>query len=133
MARSDSQPRGAALPVRSSEQLKASFRTSEQQPETFGNAEQNADVLASELFDHACKATGLENKDIAHLCGVSVSLVEKWRSRETRGCPSFIQMLLLPPAFHIALHRAMNQRMGFGRAALQRLMDAASDLALVIE
>ena len=40
-------------------------------------------------------------------------------------------MLLLPASFHIALHRVMNRRYGFGRAALKRLLDAAGDLAVV--
>lgn len=123
MARShsDSRPSASALPVRTSEQLKVPFRTSEQAP----------DVVASDLFDAACDLARLENKDIAHLCGVSVSLVEKWRSREARGCPSFVQMLKLPATFHIALFRVMNSQQGYGRAALRDLLDAAGALAVV--
>lgn len=120
-SRSDSRPSASALPVRSSEQLKVPFRSSEQA---------GPDVLAAELFDQACRAAGLENKDVAHLCGVSVSLVEKWRQKDTRGCPSFLQMLLLPPGFHVALHRAMNAQFGFGRAALLDLLDAVGRLAV---
>src|SRR5688572_7529087 len=91
------------LPLQTSEQLKATFRKSEQpipastetasafrtsepQDAALGNAEQ----LAAELLDEAFTRAGLENKEIAHLCGVSVSLVEKWRSREARGCPSLV-------------------------------------------
>lgn len=120
------------LPVRTSEQIKVPFRKSEQPAPAFGNPE-HVDALAAELLNAAFDAARLTNKEIGHLCGVSVSLVEKWRSPETRGCPSFLQLLLLPPSFHIALHRAMNKRFGFGRAALARLLDAANDLALVVE
>lgn len=88
--------------------------------------------LASEVFDAAAKACGLSTPDIGHLCGVSDALVYKWRSPERRECPSFVQMLMLPPAFHLALHRQLNKRFGFGRAALARLLDAVGDLALVV-
>lgn len=119
MARSESRPSASALPLRTSEQLKVPFRSSEQ-----------PDALAAELLNAAFDAAGLENKDIAHLCGVSVSLVEKWRSPEARGCPSFLQMLCLPPSFHLALNRAMDKRFGFGRSALLDLLDAAGRLAV---
>lgn len=115
--------------VRGSEQPKATFRKSEQDAEPFGRSEQ----LAAKLLDAAFEAAGLDNKEIAHLCGVSVSLVEKWRSTEARGCPSFVQLLCLPPSFHIALHRQMNRKFGFGRAAVARLLGAVEDLVLVVE
>lgn len=113
------------VPLRNSEQSEAVFRNSEQDDPVFRKAEQDA----SELFDRACTLARLENKEVAHLCEVSVSLVEKWRSREARGCPSLVQMLLLPPAFHLALHKVMNRRFGFGRAALVQLLEAAGALA----
>lgn len=117
------------MPLGVSEQAAVSFRNSEQGPEAFAQSEQFASELLHEAFD----AARLENKEIAHLCGVSVSLVEKWRSSEARGCPSFAQLLRLPPTFHLALHRAMNRRFGFGRAALAQLLEAAGALALVVE
>jgi hypothetical protein len=91
-----------------------------------------SEQFAAHLLDVAFRDAGLENKDVAFFCGVSTSLVEKWRSTEQRGCPSFVQMLLLPPAFHIALHRRLNKRYGFGRSALKQLLDAAGDLAMVV-
>lgn len=117
------------LPVRTSEQLKAPFRSSEPASETCGSSER----LAAELLDAAFAAAGLSNKDIAHLCGVSQSLVEKWRSTESRGAPSFVQLLLLPPAFHITLHKLLNRRFGFSRAALRDLLEAAGSLALLVD
>ena len=107
------------MEVRKAEPVDPLFRSSEH--------------LAAEVLDGAFSAAGLTNKEIAHLCGVSVSLVEKWRSVEARGCPSFVQMLLLPPAFHLQLHRQLNRHYGFGRAALSRVLEGLGDLALVVE
>src|SRR5690242_13586292 len=89
------------LPLRSSEQLKASLRKSEHDAETLSEQEQ----IAAELLDEAFSdpKVKLTDKEIAHLCGVSESLAQKWRSKTQRGCPSFVQMLLLPPNFHWAL------------------------------
>lgn len=121
MAHRDLQVSTPTLPVRTSEQLKVPFRSSEQaQP----------DALAAELLNAAFDAAGLENKQIAGLCCVSVSLVEKWRSAESRGCPSFLQMLLLPPSFHVELHKAMNKHYGYGRQAVLDLLDAVGRLAV---
>lgn len=117
------------MELRDSEQRDPAFRNSEHEIEALGKSEQLAATFLGEAIEHA----GLTNKEVAHLCGVSVSLVEKWRSIEARGCPSFVQMLLLPPAFHLELHRAMNRRFGFGAQILARLLNDVSDLALVVE
>jgi len=103
--------------------------SSEQRTETFGSSER----LAAQFLNEAFLAAGLDTKEIAHLCGVSVSLVEKWRDVNARGCPSFVQMLLLPPSFHLALHRVMNRRFGFGKQALRDLLESAGALALALE
>lgn len=115
------------MELRSAESQRAGFRKSEPLDDRFRESERDAAVLLDESFTLA----RLENKEIAHLCGVSVSLVEKWRKPDVKGCPSFAQMLRLPPAFHIALHRVLNRRYGFGRAALGRVLDALGDLAFV--
>jgi len=139
------------MELRDPEQPDLAFRKSEQDADavgktqrespaagTFRNSEQDEMALresehcAARLLDAAFRDAGLESKDVAFFCGVSTSLVEKWRSPEQRGCPSFVQMLLLPPTFHLALHRRLNKRYGFGRAALKLLLDAAGDLALVV-
>lgn len=127
MPRRHVQPDAPRLPLRTSEQLKAELRNSEQPEPVCGKAEQ----MAAELLDDAIVRACLTNKEIAHLCGVSVSLVEKWRSTDARGCPSFVQMLLLPPVFHLSLHKAMNARFGFARAAVLELIDAAGTLAVL--
>jgi hypothetical protein len=140
-ASSKSQRNLPPMELRDPEQPDLAFRTSEQDAPvagTFRNSEQDelalreSEQFAAHLLDVAFRDAGLENKDVAFFCGVSTSLVEKWRSTEQRGCPSFVQMLLLPPAFHIALHRRLNKRYGFGRSALKQLLDAAGDLAMVV-
>lgn len=115
------------MELRGSEHPGPAFRNSEQVEEALGSSER----LAADLLNTAFSAAHLDNKQIAHLCGVSVSLVEKWRSTEARGCPSLVQILLLPPTFHLALHRAMNARFGFGREALRRVLDDLGDLVAV--
>ena len=115
--------------VRRSDNASDAVRNSDSVEQAGGNADKTANSAA--ILDEAFKSAGLDSKEIAHLCGVSVSLVDKWRSTTEDRAPSFAQMLLLPPSFHIALHRVMNRRYGFGRAALARLLDAAGDLAVV--
>lgn len=88
-----------------------------------------AALVASELFDAACTQSGLITKEIAALCGVSESLVWKWRSSEARVCPSFAQLLMLPFRFHLSLIRAWNKRFGFARALLSRVVN---DLGLAM-
>jgi DNA-binding transcriptional regulator YiaG len=116
------------MEVRGSEQPSTAFRNSEHDVEALGESEQLAATFLNQAFD----AAGLTTKEIAHLCGVSTSLVEKWRSTDARGGPSFVQLLMLPPTFHFELHRAMNRRFGFGRQLLARLADDLADLAMVV-
>jgi hypothetical protein len=106
----------------------ASFRNSEQAREPLRNSEQ----VAARMLDEAFTAAGLDTKEIAHLCDVTPSLVEKWRSTEQRGCPSFAQLLMLPPSFHFQLHRAMNRHYGFGRQLLARVLDDLGAVALAV-
>lgn len=97
------------------------------------NCSQGPEVMAAQLFDGALADAKLTSKEVAALLGVSESMVNRMRSANYRERISFPQMLLLPPAFHIALHRQMNRQFGFGRAALARLLGAVEDLALVVE
>ena len=92
-----------------------------------------ADVDAAALLDEALASARITSKEVAILADVSESLVSRWRSPHYSEAPSFGQMLRLPPSFHLALHRAMNRRFGFGRAALAQLLEAAGDLALAVE
>lgn len=94
-----------------------------------------ASVMASELFDLALKNTkphAITSGEVAHLFGVSESLVNRMRSVNYREGVSFTQMLRLPPAFHVALHNEMNRRFGFGRQALHDLLDAVGRIALAV-
>lgn len=128
-SRTNAQLSVGPMELRKSELERDGFRKSEPLEGEFRESEQVAALVIDEAFTLA----GLQNKEIAHLCGISVSLVEKWRKPDVKGCPSFAQMLRLPPAFHIALHRVLNRRYGFGRAALGRVLDALGDLAFVGE
>lgn len=92
-----------------------------------------ADIDAAQLLDAALEAAGISSKEVSILAGVSESLVSRWRSGNYTEAPSFAQMLLMPPSFHIALHRQMNRKFGFGRAALARLLGAVEDLAMCVE
>lgn len=109
----------------------APLLTKQEQPPQVPSAD--ADALAAELFDVALAAARITSQEAAFLFGVSESMVRKMRSVNARERVSFVQMLKLPPAFHIELHRAMNRRFGFGRAALAQLLEAAGELALVTE
>lgn len=92
-----------------------------------------AEAMASEILAKVFQSAGLDTKEVAFLCGVSTSLVEKWQTPGTRGCPSFLQLLLLPPRFHLELFKELNRRMGFGRMLLRAVLDDASGaLALVV-
>lgn len=92
-----------------------------------------ADVEAAKLLDEALTAARISSTEVHLLLGVSESLISKWRSPHYRECPSFVQLLRLPVSFHLAMHRAMDRRHGFGRAAVARLLDAAGELALLTE
>lgn len=111
-------------------------RTSEGQAPTFRKPESTLDqayALSADLFDAALTAANIPTSYVAAKLHVTDSLVHKWRSKDARACPSHVQMLQLPLSFHLALHRAMSCRHGFGVAALRRLLDAAGDLALAMD
>jgi hypothetical protein len=126
-ARDDRQLRLPPMPLRNSEPSGAGLRKEE--PLSVDDATRDA----SDLFDDALTTARLRNQDVAALLSVSESMVQKWRNPERRECPSFAQLLRLPLAFHLALHRALNRRYGFGRAALAQLLEAAGALALAVE
>jgi len=85
---------------------------------------------AAKAFDQALKTAEINNKEVAHLCGVSQSLVEKWRNPEQRAFPNLFQMWLLPVEFWVAFHKEHDDRAGFGRAALLDLLGAIGRLAV---
>lgn len=91
-----------------------------------------ASVHAAELFDEALTDARITTAEVAYLLSVSESLVRRMRSKDARERVSFAQMLLLPPAFHWALHKSMSTRYGYGRKALTDLLEAAGRIAMVI-
>lgn len=76
------------------------------------------EAVAALILHEAISRSGLTTKEVAHACGVSASMVEKWRSTNSRGCPSYAQLLMLPSAFQAELFRAQNRRLGFIRNVL---------------
>jgi hypothetical protein len=125
MARRDLRSSAPELPVRTKEQLRAAFPNSEQGAEPLSASER----IAAELLDAAFNLSGLTSKEAGHLCGVSPSLVDKWRSSTQRGSPSFVQMLMLPISFQWQLHKSLNRHFGFGTTALRELLDAVGLVA----
>ena len=91
-ARDHSQRPLPVMEVPKSEQPTGVFRKSESGNAAGESSLDQAYIDASALFDAAVIVAGLRNPEIAHLCGVSESLVQKWRSRDTRACPSFVQI-----------------------------------------
>lgn len=119
--------------LRTSERDSAVFRNSEDGPERFRKAEHDGYIISAALIDDTMTRARLTNQEVAYVVGVSESLVQKWRSADARACPSFAQLLRLPPTFHLELLKTMNGRFGFGRALLRAALDALADVALVME
>ena len=128
---SDRVPRALpALELRNAS-LKAELRTKDSQP-TELTAEQ-AHALSAEVFAEAMDVPPkLEPKAVAACCGVSVSMVYRWRSTDHRERPSYSQLLRLGPDFALRMNRIESRRFGHVRKALANLMDAAGDLAVAV-
>jgi hypothetical protein len=93
---------------------------------------QEPEVLSAQLLDAALKDAHITSYEVGQLVGVSESLVTRWRSPHHRECPSFVQLLKLPPSFHFELHRAMNRHYGFGRQLLARVLEDLGAVALAV-
>ena len=91
-----------------------------------------ADRRAAALLDAAFQDARLTNAEIAYLCGIGESLVRRWRSPEYREQPSLGQLLRLPVAFHLALHKALDAAFGFSRAAVAEAIAAIGRLAVAV-
>lgn len=116
------------LPLRNST-LKATLRReSTQDAGTLENAQQ----IASLIFDDAVKAAKLSNQDIGHRLQVNESIVGRWRNPNAREFPSLLQLQRLGPDFLLKLNHASNQRNGLGRRVLQSLLDVVGDLAVAV-
>lgn len=97
------------------------------------NRSQEPDALAAQLFDEALTQASITSQEAAYCIGVSDALVRRWRLVDHRERPSFVQLLCLPPAFHLEMNRAISRRFGFGRAALAQVLEGLGDLALAVE
>lgn len=125
--------------VRNADMLKVSVLNQDKAGEAVLNADaeqlpvpaSDASRVASEVFAAACRDARLTPAEVAFLCGVSENLVNKWQNPNDERCPSFAQMLCLPFAFHLTLFGLMNRRFGFARAAVQRLLSAVGDVAVL--
>jgi hypothetical protein len=93
---------------------------------------QQPEVLSAQLLNDALEAAHITSYEVGQLVGVSESLVNRWRSPNHRECPSFVQLLKLPPSFHFQLHRAMNRHYGFGRQLLARVLDDLGAVAVAV-
>ncbi len=102
------------------------LRTKDTQPDP-------ASVLASELFDAALTDARITSGEVAHLLGISESLVNRMRSPNYREGVSFTQLLRLPIEFHWQLHKVMSRRLGLRKRAVAELLDAVGSIALVVD
>jgi transcriptional regulator with XRE-family HTH domain len=107
--------------------LKADLRNNNSPPLSLTVAQ--AGALVASVVDEAAIRAGLSNDDLASLCGVSKSLVSRWRSPHYKERPSLAQLFLLPLTFQHALHKVLGFRFGVRRAAMAALLDAVADLA----
>jgi hypothetical protein len=108
-ARHDLQLNLPPAPLQSSE--RTAFRRAEQ--ERCEEERRLAEQVTAELLDRAFTGARLDNKQAAYDLDVSVSLIEKWRSIEQRGSPSFVQVWMLGvlhPVFAHELNSAINKR-----------------------
>lgn len=94
---------------------------------------EEAQEISAVLFDSALTAANISTAEVAFILDISESLVRRMRSKDARERASFVQMLMLPPKFHIEMQRAMNRKYGFARAALGQALEALGALALAIE
>jgi hypothetical protein len=95
-------------------------------------ARESAESLAATIFDAALKSAGIERGEAAYLFGVSTSMVDKMCSPNERQAPSLIQLLMMPPHFHIALIKELDKHFGLGRALLARVQESLGTLGLLV-
>lgn len=88
--------------------------------------------LSAIILQDAFEGAGLEHKEVAAVLGVSISLVDKWCDPNADKSPSFAQLLLLPPSFHVALIQQFDRQFGLGREMLARVQQTLGTLALLV-
>jgi hypothetical protein len=119
--------------VRSPNQLKASVRKSHQAEEAVRNDRESADALAAAIFTHALESAGITRDEAAYLMGgISRSMVDQMCAPTVAKAPSLVQLLLLPPQFHLALIRELDAHFGLGRSVLAQVQQAIGTLGLLV-
>lgn len=101
----------------------------EHEPEV---APDQADAVASLLFDHALSDARLTSGEAAYLLGVSESMVRKMRSPQSRESVSLPKLLLLPIDFWICFIPLVVRRLNLGQRIIGGLMNHLSVLSLVV-
>lgn len=122
------------MEVRKADQVGAVVRKSDQEDRAVRNTDREAsEALAATMFSAALDASGITRDEAGFLMGgISRSLVDKMCSPTERQCPSLIQLLLLPPSFHIALIQELDKHFGLGRAMLARVQQSLGALGLLV-
>lgn len=138
MNRNQSQVALPPMEVRSSNHQDASVRKSHQGPDAVVKPHQidrnAAEILAATIFDNALESAGITRDEAAFLMGqISRSMVDQMCSTSAPKSPSLIQLLMLPPQFHVALIQELDKHFSLGRALLARAQQALGTLGLLVK
>ena len=125
------------MEVRNSNHGESSVRNTnhgaESVSETNQTGRQAAEILAAAIFSAALDAAGITRDEAAFLMGrVTRSMVDQMCSKTVPKAPSLIQLLMLPPSFHIALIQELDTHFGLGRAVLARVQQTLGTLSLLV-
>lgn len=123
--------------VRTSNHGDTSVRKSHQAPEAVTKPHQidrnAAEILAASMFSNALDAANISRDEAAFLMGgITRSMVDQMCSTTVPKAPSLIQLLLLPPTFHLALIKELDKHYGLGRALLARVQESLGTLGLLV-
>ncbi len=91
--------------------------------------EMTPEMKASVLFDMACIRFGEKNLTLALTCGVSESLVIRWRNPHQRELPSIGQVFALGPEFLRLFKAEQSRHFKWGTTALLDVVKAVGELA----
>ena len=121
------------MEVRTSNQPDASVRKTHQGAESVGTANREAaEALAAQLFANALDDAKITRDEAAFLMGgISRSMVDQMCSPTVAKAPSLVQIVLLGPAFHIALIKQLDGHFGLGRVLLAQAQQALGTLAIL--
>lgn len=123
----------ALAEVRRPDPLKAAVRNSDHAEDPVRKSDREAaERLAAELFARALEAAHIERDEAAFLMGVTRSMVDKMCAPTEAKAPSLVQLVLLGPAFHVALIQQLDHHFGLGRALLARVQQTLGTLGLLL-